>query len=173
MLFTGYGEVQMDTLEAFTDLVEEAYRRPAWHGPNLRDAARGFDAAQSLWQPAQERHSVWALVLHCAYWKHRVICRITGKRERFPHQGKDWPAIPGTRDEPSWLSDLELLDRCHERLCDVVRGLPPPRLDQPALGHRQTVAELIRGIALHDVYHAGQIRLVRKLGEACSWRGTC
>ena len=109
---------------------------------------------------------VWALVLHCAYWKHKVTNRITGSDTPFPHLGEDWPVLPDPADNRAWARDLELLDQTHERLLEVVRALDPADLDAPVPGQeKESVIRQLRGVALHDTYHTGQIRSVVKLGE--------
>lgn len=156
----------MSEIDRIVALLEEAYRAPAWHGDNLREVLQTIPPEQALWQTGRGRPVVWALVLHCAYWKHTVINRLTGAETPFPHPGADWPVLPDPADEQAWARDLALLDQTHERLLEVVRGLDPARLDEPISGPSEgTAIHQLRGVAMHDTYHAGQIRSVVKLGE--------
>src|SRR4051812_50102290 len=78
-------------------LLGEGYERKAWHGPNLRGTLRGINANQAFWRPAPDRHNIWDLVLHCAYWKFVAWRRITGSRGvRFPPAGSKFfpPPMP-------------------------------------------------------------------------------
>ncbi|MGE5234848.1 MAG: DinB family protein [Acidobacteriota bacterium] len=163
-------DVPAPELRILLDLVDEAYDRPAWHGPNLRGALRGLTAAGAAWAPGKGRNSVWAIALHCAYWKYAVRRRLTGegKRGSFPRGGSNWPAIPAPADAAAWRADLALLDEQHRLLREAVTALDPGRLNDRR--GKFTVARLVSGIAAHDLYHAGQVRLLLKLSGAKSRR---
>jgi hypothetical protein len=154
------------TVGELSRLLREAFGGPAWHGPSLRGAVRGVSAAEALWRPAPGRNCAWELVLHAAYGKHRVIHRLDPARSpRFARRLARawWPELPGEPDAAAWERDRALLDEYHRRLIDVVEGLSPARLLVRPRGARYTLGQEIAGVALHDVYHAGQIRLVRRL----------
>jgi len=143
-------------------LLEEGFDKKAWHGPNLMGSLRGVGPAEARWSPGPGRPSIWALALHCAYWKHRVRQRITGERGRFPRDGRNFPTPPTPGDAASWREDLRLLRATHVSLLEAIRGKAGV-LGRPGPGQKRTRAEHATGIAFHDVYHAGQIRLIRKL----------
>jgi hypothetical protein len=146
-------------------LLDEGYDRPGWHGPNLRGALRGLSAGAAAWKQAPDRNSIWQIALHCAYWKYAVQRRLTGEGRRgsFPRSPSNWPDIPVRPDGASWKADLALLDAQHRRLRETVAAFPSERLSK-RLG-RSTAARLIYGIAAHDLYHAGQVRLLIKLSD--------
>ena len=136
-------------------ILGEGYERKAWHGPNLRGTLRGLNANQAFWRPAPDRHNIWELVLHCAYWKFVAWRRITGSRgARFPRAGSNFFPTPVPSEE-AWREDVELLDEAHHSLRDAVESLPARAL----AGNSRT----IYGVAMHDVYHAGQIRVLARL----------
>lgn len=136
-------------------ILGESYDRKAWHGPNLRAVLRGINANQAFWRPAAERHNIWELMLHCAYWKFVAWRRITGSRGvRFPRPGSNFFPTPDPTDD-AWRDDLELLDESHHALRDAVETLPPAVL--------ASNSRTIYGVAMHDVYHAGQIRILARL----------
>lgn len=148
-------------------LLDEAYEKKAWHGPNLRGSLRGLTAAEAAWRPAPGRHNVWELVLHAAYWKYAVRRRLTGeKRGSFARKGSNWFATPAPPRREAWLADRALLDREHRLLRQVVAGFSDERLPERSAGSRQTIGTLIAGIASHDLYHVGQIQLVKALRSA-------
>jgi hypothetical protein len=147
-------------------LLGDAFAGPAWHGPSLRGSLRGVTVAEALWRPAMGRNCVWDLVLHAAYGKHLVAHRLDpAASPRFARRLARawWPALPEVPDAAAWRRDRALLEEYHGRLVDVVQTLPPARLLVRLPGARHTLGQEIAGIALHDVYHAGQVRLVRRL----------
>ena len=144
-------------------LLDEAYDHPAWHGPNLRGALRGLSAEQAAWRPGPGRNSIWQIALHCAYWKYAVCRRLSGEGRRgsFPRKPSNWPALPARLGAGSWKADLALLDEQHRWLRGNVATFPDEELGK-RLG-KSTAVRLIYGIAAHDLYHAGQVRLLIKL----------
>ncbi len=146
------------------DALDEAFRGPSWHGPALRETLRGLTLAEALFRPAAERHSAWELLLHAAYWKNAVRGRITtGRMAPFPRVPRNFPAVPKRADASSLARDVALLEREHASLRAAVSALPPRRLSSRV--GRFTVQTLVLGAASHDLYHAGQIRLLARLAE--------
>lgn len=140
-------------------LIDEAFTKKTWHGPNLRQALRGVTAAQAAWRPAPGAHNIWELTLHAAYWKYVMRRRIEGgKRGSFALKGSNFFKRPerGNATEAAWRTDRELLEKEHRALAVAVRKVVgTPRVKKALPG--------IYGVAFHDVYHAGQIRLLRRL----------
>lgn len=150
------------------ELIEQAFDQPAWHGPNLRNALRGVGAELAGWRPQSQRHSIWEIAVHCAYWKYRVVRPLTDEPPRaFELKGSDWFERPPADAEPAdaWRRDLALLDAWQVRLLGAVASFDPARLDEVAGRGRFSYRRLVMGAASHDLYHAGQIRLLRRLAE--------
>jgi hypothetical protein len=149
------------------DQLDEAYDRQSWHGPNLRGSLRGVNADRAGWRPAPGRHNVWEIAVHAAYWKYAATRRLTGeKRGAFPRKGSNWFPSPTPPTDVRWREDVRLLGDCHRRLRDVVAGLTDADLRRRVPGGKETVGRLVRGIAAHDLYHAGQIQLLKRLLQA-------
>ncbi len=146
------------------ELMDEAFDRKAWHGPNLWGALRGLDPAVAAWRPGAGRHNIHEVALHAAYWKYAVRRRLTGeKRGSFVYKGSNWFVRPDEPNPALWKADLKLLRSEHDRLREVVAKLSGSGLDRRSSGSRRTTRNLLYGVAAHDVYHAGQIRLLKRL----------
>lgn len=147
------------------DLLDEAFDRKAWHGTNLRGSVRRLDARSAAWRPGPDRHSAWELTVHAAYWKYAVRRRIEGgARGAFPRRPSNWPRIPARPDAKAWRDDLVLLVAEHRALHEVVALLSPARLSERSPKKTWTLANQIHGVAAHDVYHTGQIQMLKRLG---------
>jgi hypothetical protein len=146
--------------------LDQAYNRQSWHGTNLRGSIRGVTAEQAAWRPGDGRHNIWELVVHAAYWKYAVWRRLTGeKRGSFELKGSNFFERPGPAGatERAWRADVALLDRTHRRLRAAIAAIPESHLRRKAKGAKTTNLFLIQGIAAHDLYHAGQIQLLKRL----------
>jgi uncharacterized damage-inducible protein DinB len=144
--------------------LDEAYERKAWHGPNLKGSIRGLSLEVVAWRPSPARHNIWEHVLHAAYWKYIVRRRLLReKRGSFPLKGSNWFTRSEDLTAAAWKSDVALLDQMHRALREAVAALDPRELAIRPAGSKVTNAALLRGIAAHDVYHAGQIQLLKRL----------
>ena len=151
-------------IEHLLGLLDEAYNRAAWHGPNLRGSLRGLSVREAAWRPGPGRHNIWEIAVHAAYWKYTVRRRLSGeKRGSFSLPGSNWFSRPMDRTEKAWRTDVALLAKEHHLLREAISSFRPENLDRPARGSKTVARRLIAGIALHDVYHAGQIQLIKKL----------
>lgn len=151
------------------DQLDEAYDRRSWHGTNLKGSLRGVSADEAAWRPSPGRHSVWELAVHAAYWKYAAWRSLTGeKRGSFPRKGSNWFPCPLPPTEEVWRADKKLLEECHRHLREAVAGLTDADLARRAAGGREkeTVGRLVRGVVAHDLYHAGQIQLLKRLLRA-------
>lgn len=147
-------------------ILDQAYDRRSWHGANLRGSIRGVSVQQASWRPAAGRHNIWELVVHAAYWKYVVWRRLTGQRRgSFPLKGSNWFPRPEEASEQAWRADVALLDRMHRSLREAVAAMPASDLAATPSGSTISNAFLLSGAAAHDVYHAGQIQLLKKLSD--------
>ena len=148
------------------NLLDQAFDHRAWHGTGLWGSIRGLDARNALWRPGRGRHNIWEVVLHTAYWKYIVRRRLTRDVTlAFPRAGSNWPRLPERPDAAAWRRDVALLKEQHRQLRDVIVRFPVARLN--ATGWRSTWSNVahVYGIASHDLYHAGQIQLLKRLSR--------
>ena len=155
-------------IELLLFYLDQAFGRHGWHGPTLSAALRDVSAEMALWRPGAQGHSIWELVLHAAFWKHTVRGRLTRDRSRFSRSPRNWPRLPPSTGAAEWAADVALLRDEHARLTEVVEGFPGARLHRKIPGTRYVPVEQIQGIAAHDLYHCGQISLIKRLLESAA-----
>jgi uncharacterized damage-inducible protein DinB len=144
--------------------LDESYDKKAWHGPNLRGSIRGLSAKQAAWRPGKARHNIWEIVVHAAYWKYIVRRRLLEERRgSFPLKGSNWFIRPEELSEKAWWEDIRMLETVHRALREAVAGLKAGDLSVRPRGSKNSNLVTISGIASHDVYHAGQIQLIKRL----------
>jgi len=142
--------------------LDQAYNRKSWHGTNLRGAVRGLTSEQARWRPAKGRHNIHELVVHAAYWKYAVANRLLrGTRGAFALKGSNW--FDRSAGDRQWPEDVALIDRVHQDLRAAIEKLDEAALDRPLPRSASTPFTLISGVIAHDLYHAGQIQLIKVL----------
>lgn len=144
--------------------LSHAFDRRSWHGTNLWGALKRLRADEAAWRPQPGRHNIWELAVHAAYWKYRVFRLLTNAPpQSFELPGSDFFRRPDESGPSRWDADRELLSIWHQRLLGAVEGFDEARLAAPVGNDRFTYQELILGAAAHDLYHTGQIQLLKRL----------
>ncbi|MBX6363285.1 MAG: DinB family protein [Gemmatimonadetes bacterium] len=130
-------------------------------------ALAGVTAEVAAWRPGSGRNTIWELTLHLAYTRHRLLGRVGEAAGRFPRRLARpwWPRMPERPTAAAWREDRALLEGLQERLLEAVARVPAERLATRRARQRRTIAHELLGVALHDTYHAGQIRLLVRLRE--------
>ena len=148
--------------QRIADQLHRAYAGAAWHGPALRQVLRSVTAKQAAARPIRGAHSIWELVLHITAWTQAIRRRALGEaielsmRQNFPPVGKASPA--------AWRETLKSLAAAHRQLEHTLVRLPEARLSKVVPGRKHTVYFMLHGLVQHDLYHAGQIALLKKAG---------
>jgi len=139
-----------------------------WHGPSLAAILEGITAEQAARRFSADTHSVWEILLHMTGWKREVIARARGREAGEP-EGGDWPAA-GEVSEARWSAAQADHREAQRELLDLLRSLPEHQLEArvagdtaASIGAGISVKATIYGLLQHDVYHAGQIALLKRL----------
>ncbi len=143
--------------------LEQAFRRKSWHGTNLLGSIRGVDEQTASWRPASVRHNIWELIVHAAYWKYSVYRRFAGDiKLKFALKGSNWLERPSPTTQIELKSDIKLLKSYHDLLIGSIAAFNDDFGRVPN-GSSTSFRDLAIGVAAHDLYHAGQIQLIKRL----------
>ena len=152
----------MTEIDRILDQLKRAFEGPAWHGPSIKELLNGVTAAQAHQRPLAAAHSIWELVHHIAVWEDVARRSLAGDPAEVPISSpEDWPPADDT-GEAGWERSIAALERGHQALVDAVSLVPESRLDQPVLEGKSTVYVTLHGVIQHDLYHAGQIAILKK-----------
>jgi uncharacterized damage-inducible protein DinB len=153
-------------LHEILNLLDPAAGKRLWYGgATVAGCLRGVASEQAVWKPARERHSIWELTLHLAYWKYAVRRNLEALPQgTFPRSPANWPAVPKPADASHWKADRGLLRSEHAQLAEAVRAFDPRRLNESAPGSgNYRFVDLLFGVVSHDLYHVGQIQVLKRL----------
>jgi uncharacterized damage-inducible protein DinB len=150
----------MNQIELIADQLQHAYTGEAWHGPSLLELLNGVTADQALARPVAGAHSIWELTMHIGAWMCACRRRLAGDPAKLTSQ-EDWPAINGS-SPVAWRQTLDALEHEQNQLRAAICSLPEPSLENQVPGKNYSVAFMLHGVIQHNLYHAGQIALLKK-----------
>lgn len=151
----------MKEVQRILDQMDRAFSGDAWHGPPLKSLLNGLLAEDASKHPIDGAHSIWELVLHLTTWNDIMRHELSGEQTEVNAE-KDWPAV-WEATEIAWKRALNNLDDSHDRLREVAAGLRDEQLEEiPVRRTRNTRYVMLHGVVQHNLYHAGQIAILRK-----------
>jgi uncharacterized damage-inducible protein DinB len=145
---------------SIADQLRRAFDGSAWHGPALLELLADVDAATAFAKPLANAHSIWELLLHIEVWDGAGLRRLAGQKYQ-PTGLANFP-MPAKPTEAAWRKAVASAKRTHSALVKTVAALPDERLCDRVPGKRYDFYHMLHGIAQHELYHAGQIALLRK-----------
>ncbi len=151
----------MREMDRMADQMQRAFERNAWHGPALMETLAGLTATDAHSRPVASAHTIWEMVQHLSSWKEIVARRLAGERIDDVATDVDWPAITDS-SESGWAATLQHLSDAQQKLMGAVKVFDPMRLMCSVPGTNYTYYVMIHGVPQHDVYHAGQISLLKR-----------
>jgi len=142
------------------DQLRRAFYGDAWHGPALLELLEDVDAATAAARPLADVHSIWELVLHIAVWD-RVACRRLSGEKCQPTGDANFPPVT-TATAAAWRRAVAETKRAHDIFVKTLAALPDSRLRDRVPGKRYDFYHMLHGLAQHELYHAGQIAILKK-----------
>jgi uncharacterized damage-inducible protein DinB len=141
--------------------LRRAFTGDAWHGPAVLELLQDVDAATAAARPVPKAHSIWELVLHVAVWD-AVACRRLAGEKCQPTGAANFPPMPKPT-EAAWRKAVAHAKRAHDVLVKTVASLPESRLRERVPGKKYDFYHMLHGVAQHELYHAGQIAILKKI----------
>ena len=134
-----------------------------WHGASLWKILDGVGAHEASGHWVADAHSIWELVLHMTYWRSVVLEALAGRSiaAHKPNTPEDW-RTPDDTSEAAWQETRDALRRTQDEILAALDDLDDERLQEDVPEGKYSFYVLLHGIVQHDVYHAGQISLLRK-----------
>jgi len=154
----------MSEADRIADQLRRAFYGEAWHGDSLFEILKDVTAAQAAARPIANAHSIWELVLHIAAWDGAVLRRFGGTAVELS-DAQNFPRVTD-QSEAAWRAALGKVRQVHEELIAAVVALADSRLDEMVPGKEgahYTFYYMLQGVVQHELYHAGQIALLKKL----------
>jgi uncharacterized damage-inducible protein DinB len=138
-------------------LLTKTFEKGAWHGPAVMEVLEEIDEKSAKLR-LPNTHSIIELVAHMTAWRTFVVNKIQGDRGYMVSDAMNFPKPTG------WLTALKKLEESQAKLVKALDQFPDSKLDEliPHDAYKCTFSTLLHGIIHHDLYHIGQISLIKK-----------
>jgi uncharacterized damage-inducible protein DinB len=142
------------------DQIETTFKGDSWHGPSLMKTLEGVDLKQASARPLGERHTIWELVDHTTFWLEAILDALKDKAMPDPPMEVNWPRMGST--EEHWSQSLRRLEAAVNMVLDKLAGWSNEDLDRMVPGKDYTFKQMLHGAVHHNLYHAGQIAILKR-----------
>ncbi len=149
----------MNEAEFLVDQLRTTFNGDSWHGPNLVKTMEGIDLFDAGTRYLEDRHSIWELANHITYWIEEVYKSVKGVTS-LNHEGNDWPEMGATEDE--WARVSSRLEEAVNMLAHELVSWTDEGLAETVPGSNFTFKQMVHGLIQHNLYHAGQINVMKK-----------
>jgi hypothetical protein len=148
----------MSEIARIVEQFKQVQEGAAWHGPSVGEALDGVSAAVAVKRPIGKGHSIWEIVHHVRVTDDLVRAHVIGEAAG---EEADWPSLT-ENGEAAWRAAVDKLKATQRALREAVSNLPEVRLHENIPGRSHSYWYELLGILHHDLYHAGQISLLKK-----------
>ena len=152
----------MSDATTITALFNSITHGPAWHGPSTMEAVAGVTAEHAASHPVDGLHSIWEIVNHVNAWQGYTLSVLRGEGPVSLEEQDDWPLLPVAQGEPEWHAACRDLERLGRELCEEVLHFDDAKLKELVPYKDFSLKVLLHGVVAHNIYHGGQIALLRK-----------
>jgi hypothetical protein len=150
----------MDEVKFLRDQIKTTFKGDSWHGPNLVNTLAGIDRTQAMHRPIGERHTIWELTDHITFWMEEVWKSIDDHAPLNPNKKLDWPKMGTT--EVEWQQSVSRMEAAVNLALDTLLEWTNEDLEEQVPGEKFTFKQMLHGMLHHNLYHSGQINLLKR-----------
>lgn len=145
----------MAEIRKIINTLKHTYEKDAWHGPAVKEALADI-AEDAIHARIGNSHSIIELVTHMTAWRNYVTEKLKGNDLFELSDEQNFPK------ETDWSLALVNLEQSQNNLIQALEKTPDERLQQVVPNRKFKFYTMLHGIIHHDLYHIGQIMLLKK-----------
>jgi len=143
--------------------ISAIYNGTPWYGDSVLSYLSGVSAEMAAMKPDKLNHSIAEIVCHMSAWRYFVIEKMKGNAAYEVWDTElNWRKI-ATLNEVEWQTIKDDLLKSQTGLLHQIEEMPESMLTAPVDGRKYNFRLMLQGIAQHDIYHSGQISMIKKL----------
>ena len=135
-----------------------------WHGDSIFKIIKDITAEEAAAYPIPGSHSIWEYLVHMMNWREYAVRTLLDDELYIVELNteKDWTTITDFSEE-AWAATIEKYKKSTDELSEAILTVEDSSLGEIIPGHKFSYYTLLHGIIQHDIYHSGQIVLLKKL----------
>ena len=151
----------MNDIERIIDQLKRTFDGRTWYGPSLMALLSEVKVEEATARSLPGRHTIWEITLHINAWREYVIKALKDEfLDGLPDE-INWPHINDPSQE-AWEQTLAEIKKIQDTLLEAFTKFDSDKLDDTVPGAPYKFYHMLNGIIHHDIYHAGQIAILRK-----------
>lgn len=158
-------EENREQVERLKNLLNAGYHGGAWHGPSVLEATKNITPEEASFKTPTV-HTAAELIYHITSWRIFALKRLQGDSEyQIDTDKKNFGSAPKV-DEFELETLLMELSLSQDELIRELDKIDNDFLKEIVPGSEYDYFTLINGIIHHDIYHSGQINILKKMSAA-------
>jgi hypothetical protein len=153
-------QVIMDEVKFLRDQIITTFKGDSWHGPNLVNTLAGIEYQQAMAKPLGDRHTIWEITDHITFWIEAVWESLKNATSLNPDKNSDWPSMGASEKE--WVQSVDRLKAAVNLMVDELATWKNEELERKVPEANYTFKQMLHGVVHHNLYHAGQIILLKQ-----------
>ena len=151
-------------INTLSKMFRAAAHGKTWHGQSVWETLENISAEEAAAHPIPESHSIWDYLLHIINWREYAVRTLLDDEPYIVdlNTEKDWTTITDFSKE-AWEATLELYKKSTDELSEAIKTIDDSKLEEIVREHKFTFYTLLHGVIQHDIYHSGQIVLLKKM----------
>lgn len=150
----------MSEVKFLRDQIETTFKGDSWHGPNLMKTLKGIDHKQAKKRIIDDRHTIWELTDHTSFWMEEVCKSIKDHAQMKPDMENNWPKMGSSEED--WQRSVKRLETSVNMVLEALLDWKEEDLHTLVPGETYTFKQMLHGVVHHNLYHAGQINLLKR-----------
>jgi uncharacterized damage-inducible protein DinB len=144
-------------IQHILSLLKSTFNKSPWYGPSVNDVLSDIDAELAELR-INNTHSIIELVCHMTAWRTFVVKKLEGDVDYKVDDALNFPT------PFNWETTLKDLHESQAKLIAAIQNFDSSLLHDavPNSSSGYTFFTLLHGIIHHDIYHTGQIILIKK-----------
>ncbi|MGS2763280.1 DinB family protein [Sinomicrobium sp. M5D2P9] len=157
-------KVSNNRVRGFIKQLNEFFHGENWHSESLEEKLRDVDNTLAFQQPVPEVHSIAEIIWHCIYWRQVFIRYAEGDPDYRDNTVEKLNFLPLKElKRKGWDVLRRELEQTQEEILELLESKTDDFLDGRPKPGGDTLGYILEGILQHDIYHTGQIGLVKKI----------
>ncbi|HEX8060509.1 MAG TPA: DinB family protein [Cyclobacteriaceae bacterium] len=142
---------------------KQLYESGAWFGDTYMEKLADVTEKEAFTPPVKGVHTIAELVAHVIYWRSPIIKKLKGQKDYVGSvdSPENWVSLDKLKAK-GWKAILNDFSESQKQLTTLLETTKPSFLKEE-YSPGNSWDYVVDGIMQHDVYHLGQLALVKKM----------